>query len=179
MNTIVRYRTQGLLLAALVFAIDVAVKYLVVFQLKLQHKEVIEVLPFFRLTWAPNYGVSLGMLTATSPEMRWLLVAMTSGIALVVLVWMLRERKPADIVPLALVLGGAAGNIRDRVGRGFVIDYADFHIGGFTPFIFNIADAAISIGVVIILARSLFWGEKPETPADRPQAKGGNAAPEN
>ena len=72
MNTIVRYRTQGLLLAALVFAIDVAVKYLVVFQLKLQHKEVIEVLPFFRLTWAPNYGVSLGMLTATSPEMRWL-----------------------------------------------------------------------------------------------------------
>ena len=67
------------------------------------------------------------------------------------------------------MLGGAAGNIADRATRGFVVDYADFHIGGWTPFIFNLADAAISVGVVIILARSLFWGQKP-TPSRAPDA---------
>lgn len=176
MNPVVKYRTQGLLLAALVFAIDLAVKYLIVFEIKLQHKQVVELLPFFRLTWAPNYGVSLGMLSATSAEMRWLLVAMTSAIALVVLVWLVREKKPAEIVPLALILGGAAGNIKDRVGRGFVIDYADFHIGGFTPFVFNIADAAITVGVAIILARSLFWGDKAP---DNQKGQADRSAPEN
>jgi signal peptidase II len=69
-----------------------------------------------------------------------------------------------EILGLALILGGAVGNIRDRYDLGYVIDYADFHIGTFRPFlIFNIADAAITIGVVIILARSLFVRDKEET----------------
>jgi signal peptidase II len=118
-------------------------------------------LPFFDLTYTENYGISLGMLQATNMEMRWLLVALTAGIALVVLVWMMREKLLGDILGLALILGGAIGNIRDRFDLGFVIDYADFHIGSFRPFlIFNVADAAITIGVVIILARSLFMSDK-------------------
>jgi signal peptidase II len=69
---------------------------------------------------------------------------------------MLRETALGDILGLALILGGALGNIRDRYKLGYVIDYADFHIGTFRPFlIFNIADAAITLGVIIILARSL------------------------
>ena len=68
---------------------------------------------------------------------------------------------------VTLVLGGALGNIRDRMTQGFVIDYADLHFGEFRPFlIFNVADAAITIGVVIILARTLLSREKPETGAD-------------
>ena len=95
---------------------------------------------------------------------RWLLVAMTAVIALVVAVWMMREKAMGEILGLALILGGAVGNIRDRYDLGYVIDYADFHIGTFRPFlIFNIADAAITIGVVIILARSLFVRDKEET----------------
>ena len=94
-------------------------------------------------------------------EMRWLLVAITAAIAVVVLVWMLKERRLWDILPLGMVLGGALGNIYDRYALGYVIDYADLHIGDFRPFmIFNVADAAISIGVVIILYRALFIGEK-------------------
>jgi signal peptidase II len=63
-----------------------------------------------------------------------------------------------------MILGGAVGNIRDRFELGYVIDYADFHIGDFRPFlIFNIADAAITIGVVIILARSLLVRDKEGT----------------
>jgi len=92
-------------------------------------------------------------------------VLVTAGIALTVFVWMLRERRLVDILGLALILGGAIGNIYDRWRYGYVIDYADFHIEAFgstiRPFlIFNIADAAITVGVVVILARALFVGEK-------------------
>src|SRR5690606_25857953 len=137
--------------------------------LRLHERGHIDLLPFFDLTWTENYGVSLGMLTATSAEMRWALVILTAGIALVVLVWMMRERVLTDILALALVLGGALGNIRDRSVYGYVIDYADFHIGSFRPFlIFNIADAAITIRVLIILARSLFMREKRNPTRDTP-----------
>ena len=126
-------------------------------------------LPFFDLTRTNNYGISLGLFQATSMEARWILVAVTGLIALVVLVWMMRERFLADIAALGLVLGGALGNIVDRFTLGYVIDYADFHIGEFRPFlIFNIADAAITIGVVLLLARALFMREK--SPADHDHA---------
>lgn len=158
-----RNRGLGLLLAALVFAADQWLKRFVTGPLGLAYEgDHYDLLPFFDFTRTHNYGVSLGMLEATSPEMRWGLVALTGLIALVVTVWLLRERKLGEILPLGLILGGALGNIRDRVFFGYVIDFADLHIGGFRPFlIFNVADAAISIGVVIILARALFMREKP------------------
>lgn len=158
-----RHRGIGLAVALLVFAIDQAIKIWVDKGLNLYNVRVVEVLPFFDFRWTENYGISLGLLTAGSIEMRYLLIAMTAGIALFVTIWMLRERLLADVLPLALVLGGAAGNIRDRYEHGFVIDYADLHFGEFRPFlIFNFADAAITIGVVIILARSLLSREKPQ-----------------
>jgi len=104
------------------------------------------------------------MFTAGSPEMRWILVGVTGLIAVVVFVWMMRERKLWDIAALGLILGGALGNIRDRYERGYVLDYADFHIGSFHPFlVINLADACITFGVLIILARALFMREKPAT----------------
>lgn len=162
-----RKRLLGLLVAVVVFAIDVAIKHWVVEDLHLNDVQQVYVLPFFNLTWTQNFGVSLGLFTAGSPEARWALVAMTALIAALVLVWLLRERKLPDIVALGLVLGGAAGNIRDRYTVGYVIDYADLHIGTVRPFlIFNLADAAITIGVLIILARSLLSRDKPETAAE-------------
>lgn len=140
-------------------------------------------LSFFKLTWTENYGVSLGMLTAQSIEMRYMLVALTSLIALVVFVWIVKyEKAKLDLAALALVLGGALGNIYDRAKHGYVVDYADFHIGEWRPFlIFNLADAAITIGVLIILARSLFSREKPKSaetgPAD--PEKPADTAPES
>lgn len=172
MSLLTRNRVAGLAIAAVVFAIDQFVKWLVVEPLQLREREVIDLLPFFDLRWTQNFGVSLGMFTADSMEMRWILVAVTALIAAVVFVWMLRERAMGDIAALALILGGAAGNIRDRFNLGYVIDYADLHIGSFRPFlIFNVADAAITIGVVIILARSLFVREKGgDTPDDNASA---------
>lgn len=158
---ITRNRLIGLALAALIAGLDQLAKWFVIERLDLRAVRHIDLLPFFDLTYTENYGISLGLLEATSMEMRWILVLVTAGIAAVVSVWMLREHLLGDILGLALILGGAIGNIVDRYSLGFVIDYADFHIGGFRPFlIFNIADAAITIGVVIILARSLFLREK-------------------
>lgn len=162
MSTPLGRRAVGLALAMLVLGVDRFVKWLMVGPLALQKVGTIELLPIFNLHWTENYGVSLGMFTAQSMEMRWLLVAVTGLIALVVLVWMMREKALAEIFALALVLGGALGNIYDRATRGYVIDYADLHFGTFRPFlIFNVADAAITIGVLIILARSLLSREKP------------------
>ena len=173
-----RNRGLGLLLAAAIFAVDQWLKYLVTGPLGLiREGDHLDLLPFFDFTLTYNVGVSLGMFPATSSEMRWALVGLTGLIALVVAVWLLRERKLGEILPLAMVLGGAIGNIRDRYVYGYVIDFADLHIGEFRPFmIFNVADAAITIGVVIILARALFMREKPPAPQGKDQAAPGDAA---
>ena len=154
-------RVLGFAVAALVFVADQLVKWAMIGPLDLRRAEQITVLPIFNFTWAENYGVSLGLFTASSDAQRWMLVAMTGAIALGVLVWLLRERHRGETAALGLVLGGALGNIVDRVARGFVVDYADLHFGTFRPFlIFNLADAAITIGVLIILARSFLSREK-------------------
>ena len=161
--TLTRPRLIGLAAAAAVFALDQLLKWLMIVPLALREVQVIPLLPIFDLRWTENNGVSLGMFAATSDTARWLLVGLTAAVALVVLVWLLRERIIGDILGLALVLGGAFGNILDRVRFGFVVDYADLHFGTFRPFyIFNLADAAITIGVLIILARSLLSREKPK-----------------
>lgn len=152
-----RSRLIGLGIAALIFVSDQFVKWLVIGPLELRQRFNIELLPFFDLTYVENRGVSLGLFEATSAEMRWILVGVTALIALVVAVWMFREKLMGDIIGLSMILGGALGNIVDRSKLGYVIDYADFHIGDFRPFlVFNVADAAITIGVVIILVRSFF-----------------------
>ena len=163
MTSVWRNRLFGLLFAGLVFAADQWLKHLVTGPLGLtQEGDHLDLLPIFDFTLTHNLGVSLGMFTATSREMRWGLVGITALIALVVSVWLLRERKLGDILPLGVILGGALGNIRDRATLGYVVDFADLHFGDFRPFlIFNVADAAITIGVVIILARALFMREKP------------------
>ncbi len=152
----------GLTLAALVMGIDQWSKARVVGQMGLdQVGESIAVLPFFALTRTNNYGITLGMLPATSAEMGRILVLATSALAVALLVALLRARRAWDIAALALILGGALGNIRDRYLFGYVIDFLDFHIGGVRPFmIFNIADAAITAGAVCYLAGILFVGDR-------------------
>jgi len=175
MSAVWRNRLIGLLLAAAVFAADQWLKGYVGGPLGLTVEgDHLDLLPIFDFTRTHNHGVSLGMFPATSPEMRWGLVGLTGAIALVVGVWLLRERKLWDVVPLALILGGALGNIRDRVVLGYVVDFADLHFGGFRPFmIFNVADAAISIGVAIMLVRALFMREKPPAPQGQDNAPQG------
>ena len=112
-------------------------------------------LPIFNFTYTENQGISLGLLNATNPVGRWMLVGLTSAIAVGVAVWIGREKNRIDQVALGMVLGGALGNILDRVRFGYVVDFADLHFGDFRPFlVFNVGDAAISIAVVILLLRA-------------------------
>lgn len=170
-----RNRVIGLVLAAIIVVADQFTKWLVDGPLGLiEQGDKMDLLPFFDLTRVHNRGISLGMFEATSMEMRWILVLVTAAIALVVLVWMMREKLLGDILGLGMILGGAIGNIYDRYTLGYVLDFADFHIGDFKPFlVFNVADAAITIGVVIILARSLFMRDEDseETGADAAPAE--------
>ncbi len=177
--TLQHRRFAGFGLAIAIFAVDQFIKWIVDGVLKMDLGESIPLLPIFALTRTHNYGVSLGMFTAETPEMRFGLILVTALIAVGVTVWMLRERALGDIVALGMVLGGAAGNIVDRARFGWVLDYADLHFGDFRPFlIFNLADAAITIGVLIVLARSLFMREKPAQSQTPPPAADDASVPE-
>ena len=155
------YLRFGLLVAATAFLLDQVSKWVVIGPLSLEAKRVIGVLPIFNLTWAENCGISLSMFSDQSPTTRWTLVAVTGIVAAAVAVWMTREKAKGDVIALALILGGALGNIVDRVRFGYVVDFADLHFGDFRPFmIFNVADACISIGVLLLVARALLFGEK-------------------
>ena len=159
-------RASGYTLALAIFAIDQLVKWIMTGPLALREVGEIVLLPIFAFTYTENNGVSLGLLSADTATGRWLLVALTAAIATGVAVWMTREKNRWDIVALGLVLGGALGNIVDRVRFGYVVDFLDLHFGEFRPFmIFNVADAAITCGVVLLLARSLLLRDKPAQPA--------------
>ena len=150
-----RYRL-GFAVALVVFILDQLVKWAVTGPLGLnQIGDQLPILPIFNFTFTQNEGISLGLLNATNPVGRWMLVGLTSAIAIGVAVWIGREKNRLDQVALGMVLGGALGNILDRVRFGYVVDFADLHFGEWRPFlIFNVGDAAISIAVVILLLRA-------------------------
>ena len=154
---------RGLVTALALFLVDQVIKWAVTGPMGLRSLgDVREIMPIFNLRFVPNYGISLGLLTADSNASRWALVAMTGAIALAVAFWMTRERNPVDQVALGCVLGGALGNIIDRVRFGYVVDFADLHFGEWRPFlVFNVADAAITIGVLVLLARALLVRDRP------------------
>jgi signal peptidase II len=162
-----RKASIGFAVAALVFFLEQITKWIVLGPLDLRNVGLVEILPFFDLRYTENHGISLGLFQASSDFMRWVLVAVTSAIAVGVGWWLTREEKPADQVALGMVLGGALGNILDRVRHGYVVDFADLHFGEFRPFfIFNVADAAISIGVAILLLRAFLVKERPKENAE-------------
>ncbi len=163
-----RVRPAGFVVALAVFVIDQLSKFWVTGSLGIDRLGAYrEIASFFDLRFVPNIGVSLGLLPASSDTMRWGLIGLTGLIALGVLIWMLREKNRQDLVGLGLVLGGAIGNIADRVRLGYVVDFADLHFGEWRLFyIFNTADAAITIGVLVLLGRALMTRDRPPAGGD-------------
>ena len=166
----------GFIIALAVFVVDQLTKWIVTGPLAINRiGDQLVLLPIFNFTYTENNGISLGLLNATNPTGRWMLVALTSAIAVAVAVWLVREKNRGDQAALGLVLGGALGNILDRVRFGYVVDFADLHFafwpeqlcwsyseGSCRPFlVFNVADAAISIGVVILLLRAFLTRKEP------------------
>ena len=149
----------GFLLALLIFLADQASKWMALGPLGLPEGRVIDVLPIFRLIYVQNLGVSLGLFTAHSDLARWALVVITGAISVGAAVWLARETNRFEALGLGFIVGGAAGNVLDRIRFGYVVDFLNLHFGGWSPFlVFNVADSAITVGVLVLLARAVFAG---------------------
>jgi signal peptidase II len=117
----------------------------------------LEVFPWLNMTLAHNYGAAFSFLSQAGGWQRWLFVMLASVVSLVLLVWLLRlpRREWVTGLALSLVLGGAVGNLTDRIRLGYVVDFVDFHIGGWHYPAFNVADSAITCGVILLLVDAL------------------------
>lgn len=116
-----------------------------------------------QLTLIHNSGISYGLFQDGGGWTRWALAAFALGVAAVLAVWAARTPRLFPAFALGLILGGALGNAADRIARGAVVDFIDARSLAF-PWIFNIADAAISVGVVLLLLEGLIAPRRPATP---------------
>ena len=122
----------------------------------------IEVSPIFDLSMVWNRGVSFGM-AQSDGVMRWILVVLTIGIAVGFAILLIRAQRLSTTLALSLVVGGALGNVIDRIRFGAVVDFLDFSDVYFR-WVFNVADAAISVGAVLLFIDQFLWS-RPSEPA--------------
>jgi lipoprotein signal peptidase len=146
-----RFVPWGALVAVLVLAADQFSKWWILNVFDLPAKGSVEVLPLLNLTMVWNQGVTFGLFHQDSASGPWLL----AGVALVVVCalayWMLRAETALIAVALGAIAGGAVGNVIDRVRFGAVVDFIHAHAGGYSWYVFNVADAAIVCGVGALL----------------------------
>ena len=109
--------------------------------------------PFFNVTLVHNEGVSFGLFGDGS--MRWLLSIFSVAVAGVLGWWALKAERRLLVTAIGLIMGGAIGNVIDRIRFGFVVDFLDFSGTGFFPWVFNVADSAITIGVILLILDSI------------------------
>lgn len=112
----------------------------------------------FDLTYVENRGASFGML-AGGIGSRILLSAISIGIVIALMIWLARVVRPLTATAIAFIIGGALGNLYDRVAYGFVVDFLDFS-GLYFPWVFNVADAAINVGVGLLLLEAILEGRQ-------------------
>lgn len=148
-----------MLVATASLAFDQATKWAIVEKI-MRPPRVIPVTDFFNIVLGWNRGISFGMFNDNSDLNVWIF----SGLSLVVVAfligWLCRTDGNLEALGLGLVIGGALGNVVDRVRLGAVIDFLDFHIGTYHWPAFNIADSSIAVGAAMLVLESLFNGEK-------------------
>jgi signal peptidase II len=149
----------GLGLAALVIALDQASKWWIVTRVQVPPRR-IEVTAFFDLVLTWNRGVSFSLFSSGELFAPWLLSSVALAICVLLIYWLATTVRGLPAAAIGLVLGGALGNVVDRVRFGAVADFLDFHLGGYHWPAFNLADSAITVGVVLLLADGLFGGRE-------------------
>jgi signal peptidase II len=149
----------GLVVAAVVIALDQAAKLWLLRVFDIAHRGAVRLTPFFDLVLALNPGISFGWFQSDSPTAQVILMLIKALAVLILAVWMARSRTLIATVALGLIIGGAIGNAIDRFAYGAVVDFALFHvqIGGntFNWYVFNLADVAIVAGVAALLYDSI------------------------
>jgi signal peptidase II len=150
MSGVTKLGWTALAIAVAVIVADQAVKTWVLDVLRLQEGQSIAVLGPLHLTGVWNPGVSFGFLQAQHDLVRWLLVAFSIVVSIFLAIWVRRSDRPLFAVAVGLLMGGAIGNVIDRIRIGAVADFIDVSRLWF-PWIFNVADSAISIGICLLL----------------------------
>jgi signal peptidase II len=119
-----------------------------------------EIFSWLNITLAHNYGAAFSFLAGAGGWQRWFFIVLASVVSLVLLIWLLRlpRREWVTALGLALILGGAIGNLIDRVQLGYVVDFIDVHFGGWHYPAFNVADSAITCGVILLLLDAVWVG---------------------
>lgn len=129
--------------------------------------ESIEVLPFFNLTYVRNYGAAFSFLSDAGGWQRWFFTAIAIVVSVLVIFW-LKKAKPSQVlfpIALSLILGGALGNLYDRLAYGYVVDFLDFYYQSWHWPAFNVADSAIFLGAVFLILDA-FKNPESEVQAD-------------
>lgn len=149
---------RGAVAAFVIAALDQASKWWIVNVVELPIRRQVEISAIFDLTFVRNRGASFGLLGGQ----RVLLSLISIGVAAMLLVWLGKLRRPFAAAGASLVIGGALGNLYDRIAYGYVVDFLDFSGLGF-PWVFNIADSAINIGVALLILDAV------RNPSDAPK----------
>jgi lipoprotein signal peptidase len=145
----------GLSLALLILVLDQASKWWILEIVRLPEIGRIEVTRFLNLTMVWNRGVTFGLLAGEAWWHAWALAAIALGVAAALVAWLARAPDRWTALALGLVLGGAIGNVIDRIRFGAVVDFIDLHAFGWHWYVFNLADSAIVVGVGLLLAHAL------------------------
>ena len=151
-------------LSAVVFVLDQASKLFV--RQHLHEFQSIDIMPSLNFTLAFNQGAAFSFLSDESGWQRWFFIGVTMVIGALLLWWLHKTQKQQKLqaVGFSLILGGAAGNVLDRIIHGSVTDFIDFYIGSWHWYTFNVADIAITLGVASLLIDILFYGHKHSKP---------------
>lgn len=149
---------RGVIGALLVAILDQASKFWIVNVVELPIRRRIELSPVFDLTYVENRGASFGML-AGGMGSRILLSTISIVIASVMVVWLGRLKRGFAAAGASLIIGGAIGNLHDRLRYGYVVDFLDFS-GLMFPWVFNVADAAINVGFACLILDALLHKDR-------------------
>ncbi|WP_341503061.1 signal peptidase II [Gallaecimonas sp. GXIMD4217] len=153
---------RWLWLALLAIVLDLGSKYWVLGNFSLYER--VNLLPFFDFVYVRNYGAAFSFLSDEGGWQRWFFTAIAVGVSLFLLLW-LRRLPASDRLQgpaAALILGGALGNLHDRLVHGYVVDFLDFYVGSWHWPAFNIADSAICVGAALLILAS-FRSDKSES----------------
>ena len=146
---------RGLVVAVLVAFADQLSKSWVLDRFTAEAPRLLPVTPFFNLVLTWNRGMSFGLFNNDAALNALVFSVLAVLIVGALLVWLSRVRETLLSIAIGLVVGGAAGNVVDRLGRGAVVDFLDFHVAGWHWFAFNLADAAICVGVGLMVIDGL------------------------
>ncbi|GAA0353087.1 signal peptidase II [Bowmanella denitrificans] len=138
-------------LSAVVILIDQLTKLLVVDAMQLYQS--IPLVPFFNFTYVHNYGAAFSFLSNAGGWQRWFFTGIAVTVSVLILYWLRQSKREQVLLPcaFALILGGALGNLIDRMAYGYVVDFLDFYVGNWHWPAFNIADSAICVGAALLI----------------------------